>query len=272
MGLLSELLVFSLFLCCGEPFMFFLWEKAKKPLEKAPCGTLCGKHTRVWLNYSAHAQGWLGYKCLWLLFVFVLYVILKFWVHGKKTKNKTKVRTAGSRALSVSLFLFLSILRQALTKVTNLSRLELLILLPQPARVLGFQACTTTPGGMASFSHHINSVTNLRPRETWVLVRRGRTPRCHEFKEKVPASEHNPLGLRSYPFRSLRKKNQHASQDYAFTALTHLEMDLMKLMSKVRNLKAAMTSGSNLRLHTPDFSIDPQTFVTLYEIWGENPE
>ncbi|EHB18849.1 hypothetical protein GW7_00725 [Heterocephalus glaber] len=176
MGLLSELLVFSLFLCCGEPFMFFLWEKAKKPLEKAPCGTLCGKHTRVWLNYSAHAQGWLGYKCLWLLFVFVLYVILKFWVHGKKTKNKTK--------------------------------------------------------------------------------------------------EHNPLGLRSYPFRSLRKKNQHASpsQDYAFTTVTHLEMDLMKLMSKVRNLKAAMTSGSNLRLHTPDFSIDPQTFVTLYEIWGENPE
>ncbi|XP_004858067.1 protein FAM209B [Heterocephalus glaber] len=173
MGLLSELLVFSLFLCCGESFMFFLWEKAKEPLEKAPCGVPRGKHTRVRLNCPAHAQGWLGYKCLWLLFVFVLYVTLKFWVHSK---NKTK--------------------------------------------------------------------------------------------------EQNPLGLQGYPFRSLCKKNQHASpsQDCAFTTSTHPEMDLMKLVAKVRNLKAAMTPRSNLRLNNPDFPMDPQNCVVLYDVWGENAE
>ncbi|KFO31345.1 protein FAM209B [Fukomys damarensis] len=169
MRVLSTLLLLSLCLSCGKAFVFFSpREKAKEPLEKVPCGA----HTRV--RPTLPAQGWLRNKWLWLFFVVVLYVILKFRVHSEKSKTK----------------------------------------------------------------------------------------------------EQNPLGLRGYPLRSSPKKNQHGSptEDYALTSLTHLEKDLVQFLSKVRCLKAAVRTGSNLRLYGPSFPADPQSCVTMYEVWGENPK
>lgn len=63
-----------------------LREKVKEPQGKVPCGG----HFRIRQNLPEHAQGWLGSKWLWLLFVVVLYVILKF----RGDSEKSKVRTA----------------------------------------------------------------------------------------------------------------------------------------------------------------------------------
>ena len=46
-------------------------------------------------------------------------------------------------------------------------------------------------------------------------------------------------------------------------------MDLVKFMSKVRNLKAAMATGGNLKLQNSEVPADPHNNITIYEIWGE---
>ncbi|MBV99969.1 hypothetical protein ESR_05562, partial [Eschrichtius robustus] len=81
----------------------------------------------------------------------------------------------------------------------------------------------------------------------------------------------NPPALRGCSFRSPIKKNQNASpnKDYAFNTLTQLEMDLVKFMSKVRNLKAAMATGGNLKFQNSEVPADPHNNITIYEIWGE---
>ncbi|XP_004636157.1 protein FAM209B [Octodon degus] len=170
MRALSGLLFLSLYLSCGEAFMFPLRDKASEPLEKVPCGA----HSRVRPNLPMYAHSWLANKWLWLFFAVMLYVILKFRGHGEKAKAK----------------------------------------------------------------------------------------------------EQNSPGLRGYPLRSPLKKAQHgcSSKNYAFNTLTHFEKDLMQFLSKVRNLKAVLTSGNNTRLYGPDFPIDPQACVTIYEVWGETPE
>ena len=85
MRTLTWVLFLPLCLSCGCAFMFTsLREKAKEPQGKVPCGG----HFRIRQNLPEHAQGWLGRKWLWLFFVVVLYVILKFRGDREKTKVK----------------------------------------------------------------------------------------------------------------------------------------------------------------------------------------
>lgn len=87
MRTLRWFLFLPLCLSCGYAFMFSsLRDKAKEPQGKVPCGG----HFRIRQNLPEHTQGWLGSKWLWLIFVVLLYVILKF--RGDSEKNK--VRTA----------------------------------------------------------------------------------------------------------------------------------------------------------------------------------
>ncbi|NP_001107172.1 protein FAM209B precursor [Sus scrofa] len=163
---LKWFLFLPLCLSCGYAFMFSsLRDKAKEPQGKVPCGG----HFRIRQNLPERAQGWLGSKWLWLVFVIVLYVMLKF--RGDSEKSK----------------------------------------------------------------------------------------------------EQSPGGLRSCSFRSPVRKNQNTapSKDYAFSTLTQLEMDLVKFVSKVRNLKVAMATGGHLKLQHLEAPADPHNNITIYEIWGE---
>ncbi|EPY80003.1 hypothetical protein CB1_000875033 [Camelus ferus] len=46
-------------------------------------------------------------------------------------------------------------------------------------------------------------------------------------------------------------------------------MDLVQFVSKVRNLKVVMATGSNLKIQNVEVPADPQNNITIYEIWGE---
>ncbi|XP_059935068.1 LOW QUALITY PROTEIN: protein FAM209-like [Mesoplodon densirostris] len=165
MWTLKWFLFFALCLSCGSAFMSSsLREKAREPKEKVPCGG----HFRIRQDLSEHVQGWLGSKWLWLFFVVVLYMMLKFRGDSEKEQN-------------------------------------------------------------------------------------------------------NPPALQGCSFRSPTKKNQNASpnKDYAFNTLTQLQMDLVKFMSKVQNLKAAMATGSTLKLQNSEVPADPHNNITIYEIWEE---
>ncbi|XP_003463677.2 protein FAM209 isoform X2 [Cavia porcellus] len=96
--------------------------------------------------------------------------------------------------------------------------------------------------------------------------------RLHSAKAK--AKEQSPTALRIAPSRSPIRKNQHdcPGKDYTFLTLTHLEKDLVQFLSKVRELKAAVITGSNLRLFSSDFPADSQSCVTIYEVWGSTAE
>ncbi|XP_059115770.1 protein FAM209-like [Peromyscus eremicus] len=166
MRTLRWFLFLPLCISCACAFMFSsLREKTKESPGKVPCGG----HFRIRQNLPEHTQSWLGSKWLWLFFVVVIYVVLKF--RGGSEKNK----------------------------------------------------------------------------------------------------EQNPTCLRSCQFRSPPKKIQNVSpsKDFTFNTLTQLEMELVKFVSKVRNLKVSMATGSNPRLQIPDIPMDPHNNVTIYEIWGE---
>ncbi|KAM6163881.1 protein FAM209-like [Rhynchocyon petersi] len=82
--------------------------------------------------------------------------------------------------------------------------------------------------------------------------------------------DQNPTGVRSCSVRSPSRKHQNSSpnkEEFAFNTLTQLEMDLVKLVSKVRNLKVAMTSSSNLQ--SASLPLDGPNNITIYEIWGD---
>uniref|UniRef100_A0A8I5TMA6 Family with sequence similarity 209 member B n=2 Tax=Pongo abelii TaxID=9601 RepID=A0A8I5TMA6_PONAB len=167
MWMLKSSLVLLLCLTCSYAFMFSsLRQKTSELQGKVPCG----EHFRIRQNLPEHTRGWLGSKWLWLLFVVVLFVILK----------------------------------------------------------------------------------------------------CQRDSEKN--KEQSPSGLRGFPFRTPLKKNQNAYlyKDCVFNTLNELEVELLKSVSKVRNLKAAMAtgSGSNLRLRRSEMPADPY-HVTIYEMRGE---
>ncbi|XP_055963440.1 protein FAM209A [Sorex fumeus] len=61
-------------------------------------------------------------------------------------------------------------------------------------------------------------------------------------------------------------------KEYAFNTLSQLEMDLVKFMSKVRNLKLVMATGRGLKHHSPEGPTDPNNGITIYEVWGEEDE
>uniref|UniRef100_A0A2K6PVJ3 Protein FAM209B-like n=1 Tax=Rhinopithecus roxellana TaxID=61622 RepID=A0A2K6PVJ3_RHIRO len=83
MWMLKWFLVLLLCLTCSYASMFsFLREKTSEPQGKVPCGG----HFRIRLNQPEHTQGWLGSKWLWLWFVVVLFVILKYQRDNEKNK------------------------------------------------------------------------------------------------------------------------------------------------------------------------------------------
>ncbi|XP_017725835.1 PREDICTED: protein FAM209B-like [Rhinopithecus bieti] len=85
MWMLKWFLVLLLCLTCSYASMFsFLREKTSEPQGKVPCGG----HFRIRQNQPEHAQGWLGSKWLWLWFVVVLFVILKYQRDNEKNKSR----------------------------------------------------------------------------------------------------------------------------------------------------------------------------------------
>ncbi|XP_020760796.2 protein FAM209 [Odocoileus virginianus] len=156
-------LFLPLCLSCGYAFMFSsLRDKPKETQGKVPCGG----HFRIRQNLPEHTQSWLGSKWLWLIFIVVLYVILKF--RGDSEKNKVQT----------------------------------------------------------------------------------------------------PPTLRGCTFRPPGRKNASLNKDYAFSTLTQLEMDLVKFVPRVHNLKLTIATGGHFRLQNLG-GADPHRNVTIYEIWGE---
>ncbi|XP_012322927.1 protein FAM209A [Aotus nancymaae] len=88
--------------------------------------------------------------------------------------------------------------------------------------------------------------------------------------------EQSPPGLQGCQFRTPLKKNKKASpnKDCAFNTLNQLEVELVKCVSKVRNLKGAMATGggSNVRLRRSEMPADPHSNITIYEIWREDSD
>ncbi|XP_039720610.1 protein FAM209A-like isoform X2 [Pteropus medius] len=167
MQMLKWFLFVPLCVSCGYAFMF---SSLRDPVKEAQGKVPCGGHFRIRHSLPEHAHGWLGSKWLWLVFVVLLYAILKF--RGDSEKRK----------------------------------------------------------------------------------------------------ERGPPGLRGCSLRPTTKKNQNAAphRDYALNTLTQLEVDLVKFVSKVRNLKVTMATGSSsLRFPNLEFPADPHNNVTIYEIWGE---
>ncbi|KAB0338154.1 hypothetical protein FD755_025329 [Muntiacus reevesi] len=70
-------------------------------------------------------------------------------------------------------------------------------------------------------------------------------------------------------FGSPGQKNKKTSpdKDYMFTTLTQLEMDLVKFVSRVRNLKLPTATCSNLNPPNVEVPADTHNNITLYELW-----
>ncbi|XP_025254134.1 protein FAM209A-like [Theropithecus gelada] len=86
MWTLKWFLVLLLCFTCSYASMFSSRrEKTSEPQGKVPYGG----HFRIRQNQPEHAQGWLGSKWLWLLFVVVLFVILKFQRDNEKNKKQS---------------------------------------------------------------------------------------------------------------------------------------------------------------------------------------
>ncbi|XP_023087626.2 protein FAM209B-like [Piliocolobus tephrosceles] len=86
MWTLKWFLVLLLCLIYSYASMFSsLREKTSEPQGKVPCEG----HFRIRQNLPEYAQGWLGSKWLWLLFVVVLFVILKYQRDKEKNKKQS---------------------------------------------------------------------------------------------------------------------------------------------------------------------------------------
>ncbi|XP_036274672.1 protein FAM209B-like [Pipistrellus kuhlii] len=93
-----------------------------------------------------------------------------------------------------------------------------------------------------------------------------------KYRREIEKSKERILpSPRGSPVRAAPKKNQGAcpSKNYALHTLNQLEMDLVQLMSKVRNLKVAMVTASEHKAQNFERPIGPHSNVTIYEIWGE---
>ena len=62
-----------------------------------------------------------------------------------------------------------------------------------------------------------------------------------------------------------KKKKASPDKDYMFDTLTLLEMDLVKFVSRVHNLKLAMATGDPPNVEVP---ADAHSNITVYELWG----
>lgn len=94
MRTLTWFLFLALWASCGRAFMFSsLRDPVKEPQGKVPCGG----HFRVRHGLPERAPGWLGSRWLWLFFVVLLYVMLRF--RGENEKRKVRTAPLSSRRL-----------------------------------------------------------------------------------------------------------------------------------------------------------------------------
>ncbi|XP_060252502.1 protein FAM209-like [Ovis aries] len=82
--------------------------------------------------------------------------------------------------------------------------------------------------------------------------------------ETLPA-----LGGSSLGSSGKKKKKASPNKDYMFDTLNQLETDLVKFVSRARNLKLAMATGSKLSLPSFEVPADKHNNITLYELWGD---
>ena len=72
----------------------------------------------------------------------------------------------------------------------------------------------------------------------------------------------------SFGFQGKKKKKTSPNEDCMFDTLTLLEMDLMKFVSRVWNVKLAMSTGGNLNPDIVEVAADAPNNMTVYELWG----
>ncbi|KAM9668114.1 protein FAM209-like [Dama dama] len=86
--------------------------------------------------------------------------------------------------------------------------------------------------------------------------------------ESGESNVQTPPARQGGSFGSLGQKKKKASpdKDYMFATLTQLEMDLVKFVSRVRNLKLAAATCGNL--NPPNVEVPAaHNNITLYELW-----
>ena len=69
----------------------------------------------------------------------------------------------------------------------------------------------------------------------------------------------------SFGFQGKKKKTS-PNKDCMFDTLTLLEMDLMKFVSRVWNVKLAMATGGNLNPDIVEVAADAPNNMTVYEL------
>ncbi|CAI9180999.1 unnamed protein product [Rangifer tarandus platyrhynchus] len=65
-----------------------------------------------------------------------------------------------------------------------------------------------------------------------------------------------------------KKKKASANKDYMFDTLTQLEMDLVKFVPRVHNLKLTIATGGNLNPPNVEVPADSHSNITVYELWS----
>ena len=72
----------------------------------------------------------------------------------------------------------------------------------------------------------------------------------------------------SFGFQGKKKKEVFPNKDCTFDTLTLLEMDLLKFVSRVWNLKLAMATGGNLNPPNVKVPADPPDNISVHELWA----
>ena len=82
-----------------------------------------------------------------------------------------------------------------------------------------------------------------------------------------------PIRAIHLALRERKRKRLPPNKDYMFDTLTLLEMDLVKFVSRVHNLKLTMATGGNLNPPNVEVPADAHSNITVYELWGhEDPD
>ena len=75
-----------------------------------------------------------------------------------------------------------------------------------------------------------------------------------------------PVGVVHLALWERKRKKASPEKDYMFDTLILLEMDLVKCVSRVWNLK--LLTGPNLNSANVEVPADAQNNITVYELWG----
>ena len=88
--------------------------------------------------------------------------------------------------------------------------------------------------------------------------------------ESGGSSVQTPLARQagSFGFQGKKKKEVFPNKDCMFDTLTLLEMDLLKFVSRVWNLKLAMATGGNLNPPNVKVPADPPDNISVHELWA----